>query len=89
LHHGLLALLQDAYLVAPLERFSTRAHRQGAAPPKLVTLTRMARKSVSSDQIHEFTPDRETQIRYSAELYTVHSVFDLSLIRNKRIPKRE
>jgi predicted AAA+ superfamily ATPase len=33
-----LALLQDAYLVAPLERFSTRTHRRRAAPPKLVTL---------------------------------------------------
>jgi hypothetical protein len=33
-----LALLQDAYLVAPLEKFSTRAHRRRAAPPKLVTL---------------------------------------------------
>ena len=33
-----LALLQDAYLVAPLERFSQQAHRRRAAPPKLVTL---------------------------------------------------
>lgn len=33
-----LSLLQDAYLVAPLERFSTRAVRRRAAPPKLVTL---------------------------------------------------
>ncbi len=33
-----LALLQDAYLVAGLERFSIRAHRRRAAPPKLVTL---------------------------------------------------
>jgi uncharacterized protein len=33
-----LALLQDAYLLAPLERFSMRAHRRRAAPPKLVTL---------------------------------------------------
>jgi predicted AAA+ superfamily ATPase len=33
-----LALLQDAYLIAPLERFSQRAHRRRAAPPKLVTL---------------------------------------------------
>jgi uncharacterized protein len=33
-----LALLEDAYLVAPLERFSIRAHRRRAAPPKLVTL---------------------------------------------------
>jgi predicted AAA+ superfamily ATPase len=33
-----LMLLQDAYLVAPLERFSERVHRRRAAPPKLVTL---------------------------------------------------
>jgi predicted AAA+ superfamily ATPase len=33
-----LALLQDAYLLAPLERFSSRVHRRRAAPPKLVTL---------------------------------------------------
>jgi len=33
-----LALLQDAYLVEPLERFSKAAHRRRAAPPKLVTL---------------------------------------------------
>jgi predicted AAA+ superfamily ATPase len=33
-----LAMLQEAYLVAPLERFSTRAHRRRSAPPKLITL---------------------------------------------------
>jgi hypothetical protein len=33
-----LALLQDAYLVAPLERFSRQIYRRRAAPPKLVTL---------------------------------------------------
>ena len=33
-----LALLQDAYLIAPLERFSARVHRRRAAPPKLITL---------------------------------------------------
>jgi len=33
-----LGLLEDAYLVAPLERFSIRVHRRRAAPPKLVTL---------------------------------------------------
>jgi predicted AAA+ superfamily ATPase len=33
-----LTLLQDAYLIAALERFSQRAHRRRAAPPKLVTL---------------------------------------------------
>lgn len=33
-----LALLQDAYLIASLEKYSTQAHRRRAAPPKLVTL---------------------------------------------------
>ena len=33
-----LALLQDAYLVAPLERYSPEASRHRASPPKLVTL---------------------------------------------------
>ena len=33
-----LGLLQDAYLVAPLEKFAKRAVRRRAAPPKLVTL---------------------------------------------------
>jgi predicted AAA+ superfamily ATPase len=32
------ALLQDAYMMAALERFSARDHRRRAAPPKLVTL---------------------------------------------------
>jgi len=33
-----LALLEDAYLVAPLEKYSTEASRRRASPPKLVTL---------------------------------------------------
>lgn len=33
-----LALLEDAYLIAPLEKFSQRVHRRRGAPPKLVTL---------------------------------------------------
>jgi len=33
-----LALLQDAYLVATLEKYSAQAHRRRASPPKLVTL---------------------------------------------------
>ena len=33
-----LRLLEDAYLVAALEKYSTRVHRSRAAPPKLVTL---------------------------------------------------
>ena len=48
-----LALLQDAYLVAPLERFSTRAHRRRAAPPKLVTLN----NALSSAMHPEGPPD--------------------------------
>jgi predicted AAA+ superfamily ATPase len=34
-----LALLEDAYLVAAVPKFSTRALRQRAAPPKLVVLS--------------------------------------------------
>jgi hypothetical protein len=33
-----LHLLGEAYLVASLERFSSRAHRRRSAPPKLITL---------------------------------------------------
>ncbi len=33
-----LALLEEAFLVAPLPKFSTRAARRRSAPPKLVTL---------------------------------------------------
>ena len=33
-----LMMLQEAYLVAPLEKFATRAHRRRSAPPKLVTM---------------------------------------------------
>ncbi len=34
-----LAVLQEAYLIAPLEKFSPRALRRRAAPPKLVVLS--------------------------------------------------
>ena len=33
-----LMMFQEAYLVSPLERFSSRAYRRPSAPPKLVTL---------------------------------------------------
>ena len=33
-----LALLQDAYLIAPIEKHSTQIHRRRASPPKLVVL---------------------------------------------------
>ena len=33
-----LALLQDAYLIAPLEKYAKQAHRRRSSPPKLVTL---------------------------------------------------
>lgn len=34
-----LALLQDAYLVAAIEKYSTSTHRRRSSPPKLVTLS--------------------------------------------------
>jgi len=49
-----LSLLQDAYLVAPLERFSTRAARRRAAPPKLVTLNNALLSAMNPDG----APDR-------------------------------
>jgi hypothetical protein len=52
-----LALLQDAYLVAPLERFSQRAHRRRAAPPKLVTLNNALLSAMHPDGPPD--PDRE------------------------------
>ena len=33
-----LALLEEAFLVAPVPKYSTRAARRRASPPKLVTL---------------------------------------------------
>ena len=33
-----LTMLQEAYLLAALEKFATRAHRRRSAPPKLITL---------------------------------------------------
>ena len=34
-----LALLEEAFLVAPLPKYAARAHRRRSAPPKLVTLS--------------------------------------------------
>jgi uncharacterized protein len=52
-----LSLLQDAYLVAPLERFSTRVVRRRAAPPKLVTLNNALLSAMNPDG----APDRKRE----------------------------
>jgi predicted AAA+ superfamily ATPase len=52
-----LALLQDAYLVAPLETFSQLAHRRRAAPPKLVMLNKALLSSMHPDG----PPNREQE----------------------------
>lgn len=44
-----LALLQDAYLVAPLEKHAVQAHRRRAAPPKLVVLNNALLSAVHPD----------------------------------------
>jgi predicted AAA+ superfamily ATPase len=54
-----LALLEDAYLVAALERFSVRAHRRRAAPPKLVTLNNALLSAMHPDGPPD--PDREPE----------------------------
>ncbi len=52
-----LALLQDAYLVAPLERFSQLTHRRRASPPKLVSLNNALLSSMHPDGPPD--PERE------------------------------
>jgi len=52
-----LALLQDAYLVAPLERFSQLTHRRRAAPPRLVSLNNALLSSMHPDGPPD--PERE------------------------------
>jgi predicted AAA+ superfamily ATPase len=50
-----LALLQDAYLIAPLEKYAAQSHRRRSAPPKLVTLN----NGLLSAMHPEGAPDRE------------------------------
>jgi hypothetical protein len=52
-----LGLLADAYLVAPLEKFSVRPARRRAAPPKLVTLNNGILSALHPDGPPD--PDRE------------------------------
>jgi len=42
-----LALLEEAFLVAPLPKYSTRAARRRASPPKLVTLNVMDSQGIA------------------------------------------
>jgi hypothetical protein len=51
-----LQLLEDAYLVAPLGKYSPRPARQRAAPPKLITLNNALLAAVDPRGI----PDRST-----------------------------
>ena len=52
-----LALLQDAYLVAPLEKYSAKTHRRRSSPPKLVVLNNAllsaAHRHHVIDSVHE------------------------------------
>jgi hypothetical protein len=58
-----LELLRDAYLVAPLEKFSVRALRRRAAPPKLVTLNNALLSAMHPDG----PPDQDgNPIRFGA-----------------------
>ena len=50
-----LALLQDAYLIASLEKYAAQAHRRRSAPPKLVTLNNGLLSAMHPDG----APDRE------------------------------
>jgi len=52
-----LALLQDAYLIASLEKYAAQAHRRRSAPPKLVTLNNGLLSAMHPDS----APDRERE----------------------------
>lgn len=52
-----LALLEEAFLVAPLTKYSTRATRRRAAPPKLVTLNNALVAVVNPEGIANDTAD--------------------------------
>jgi len=54
-----LDLLQDAYLIAPLEKYSTQAHRRRASPPKLVTLNNALLTALHPDGAPDPTRDPE------------------------------
>jgi hypothetical protein len=54
-----LDLLQDAYLIAPLEKYAAQAHRRRSAPPKLVTLNNGLLSAMHPDG----APDREREPR--------------------------
>ena len=54
-----LAMLQEAYLVSPLEKFAMRAHRRRAAPPKLVVLNNALLSAMHPDGSPE--PAKEPQ----------------------------
>ena len=52
-----LALLQDAYLIAPLEKYSVEASRRRASPPKLITLNNGLLSAMHPDG----APDRKRE----------------------------
>jgi len=56
-----LALLQDVYLIASLEKYAAQTHRRRSAPPKLVTLNNGLLSAMHPDG----APDRSTNQRVS------------------------
>ena len=54
-----LTMLQEAYLVVPLEKFAARTHRRRSAPPKLVTLNNALLSAMHPDGSPD--PAREPQ----------------------------
>jgi predicted AAA+ superfamily ATPase len=52
-----LALLQDAYLIASLEKHSLQAHRRRASPPKLIVLNNALLSAMHGDG----APDRDRE----------------------------
>ncbi len=57
-------MLQEAYLVTPLEKFAARAHRRRSAPPKLVILNNALLSAMHPDAPPD--PTKEPQ-RFGAD----------------------
>ena len=68
-----LSILEEAYLVAPVEKFSPRRLRRRAAPPKLVTLNNALLAAVDPHGAPEASADAEKYGRWVENACLAHA----------------
>ncbi|HLA25360.1 MAG TPA: ATP-binding protein [bacterium] len=68
-----LSILEEAYLVAPIEKFSPRPLRRRAAPPKLVTLNNALLAAVDPHGAPEASADAEKYGRWVENACLAHA----------------